>query len=184
MKILQLFQSEDQLVRACQQGDAKAQRRIYEKYSAKMLGICYRYLHDDFEAEEAMIEGFIKVFSKIESFKLEGSFEGWIRRIMVNEALMAIRSKKQMGWQSNYEEILYEPSPEMPATNLENQDLLNLIEKLPLGYKTIFNLYAIEGYAHAEIAEKLGITESTSKSQLSRARELLRKNIELVETGV
>lgn len=181
MKLLDLFQSEEALVKACQRGDPKAQKRVYEKYSPKMLGICFRYVHDDYEAEGIMIEGFVKVFEKIDTFKLEGSFEGWIRRIMVNESLMSIRSKKQLGWQTSYDDVLYEPSPEKPSTQLENEDLLRLIEKLPVGYKTIFNLYAIEGYAHAEIAKMLGITESTSKSQLSRARELLRKLVEEME---
>jgi RNA polymerase sigma factor (sigma-70 family) len=177
VKILSLFQTEEQLVRACQQGDAKAQRRLYDKYSAKMLGVCYRYLHDEFEAEEAMIEGFLKVFEKITFFKNEGSFEGWIRKIMVNESLMYLRGKKKMGWQATYEEVLIEPNPSLATTHLEADDLLKIIEQLPTGYKTIFNLYAIEGYSHAEIAAMLSISESTSKSQLSRARDVLKKMI-------
>lgn len=178
MKLLNLFQSEEALVKACQKGDPKAQRRVYEKYSSKMFGICFRYVHDDFEAEEIMIEGFVKVFEKINTFKLEGSFEGWIRRIMVNEALMYLRSNKKAQFETSYDQILYEP--EQFRTDLETQDLLKLIEKLPIGYKTVFNLYAIEGYSHAEIAKQLGITESTSKSQLSRARVILQNA--LVET--
>jgi RNA polymerase sigma factor (sigma-70 family) len=177
VKLLSLFQSEEALVKACQNGDPKAQRRVYEKYSPKMLGICFRYLHDDFEAEDVLIEGFMRVFDKINSFKLEGSFEGWIRRIMVNEALMYIRSKKKFEYQTSYDDILYEPEPEQFATDLETEDLLKMIEKLPTGYRTVFNLYAIEGYSHAEIAQSLGITESTSKSQLSRARVYLQEQL-------
>ena len=147
-----------------------------------MLGICFRYVHDDFEAEEIMIEGFVRVFDKIESFKLEGSFEGWIRRIMVNESLMYLRSNKKYQFEISYDQILYEPEPEQFRTDLETQDLLKLIEKLPLGYRTVFNLYAIEGYSHAEIAKQLGITESTSKSQLSRARVVLQNELIKVES--
>lgn len=143
-----------------------------------MLGVCYRYVHDDFEAEEIMVEGFVKVFERIDQFKLEGSFEGWIRRIMVNEALMYLRSKKRMGWEVGYDDVLYEPSPQQFNTDLEVEDLLSIIEKLPTGYRTVFNLYAIEGYSHDEIAKTLGITESTSKSQLHRARALLQQMIE------
>ena len=182
MKLLQLFQSEEALVKACQKGDPKAQRRVYEKYAPKMLGICFRYVHDDFEAEEIMIEGFVRVFDKIESFKLEGSFEGWIRRIMVNESLMYLRSNKKYQFEISYDQILYEPEPEQFRTDLETQDLLKLIEKLPIGYRTVFNLYAIEGYSHAEIAKQLGITESTSKSQLSRARVVLQNELMKVES--
>ncbi|MBB6001762.1 sigma-70 family RNA polymerase sigma factor [Arcicella rosea] len=177
MKLITLFQTEEALVKACQKGDPKAQRRVYEKYSPKMLGICFRYVHDEFEAEEIMIEGFVKVFDKINSFKLEGSFEGWIRRIMVNESLMYLRSNKKTQFEVSYDQILYEPEPEQFKTDLETKDLLKLIEKLPTGYRTVFNLYAIEGFSHAEIANQLGITESTSKSQLSRARVILQNAV-------
>jgi RNA polymerase sigma-70 factor (ECF subfamily) len=177
VKLLKLFQSEEDLVKACQKGNPKAQRRIYEKYSPKMLGICFRYVRDEAIAEEIMIEGFVKVFEKIETFKLEGSFEGWIRRIMINESLMYIRSNKKLQIEASYDQILYEPEPVQFRTDLETQDLLKLIERLPLGYRTIFNLYAIEGYSHAEIAKKLSITESTSKSQLSRARVILQNAV-------
>nr|WP_205690898.1 sigma-70 family RNA polymerase sigma factor [Cellulophaga sp. BC115SP] len=165
------------MVKACQKGDPKAQRRVYEKYSSRMLGVCFRYVHDDFEAEEIMIEGFVKVFEKIDTFKLEGSFEGWIRRVMVNEALMYLRRTKNAKLEMSYDNILYEPEPEQFSTQLEVDDLMKLIETLPIGYRTVFNLYAIEGYSHAEIAASLGITESTSKSQLSRARVILQNAI-------
>lgn len=173
MKIIPLFQSEESLVKACQRADPKAQRRVYERYAPRMLSLCGRYLSDEFEAEEAMIEGFMKVFQKIEQFRLEGSFEGWIRRIMVTEALMYLRSKKQTGWQTAYDEVEYEVDPVAPSTDLEADELHRLVQQLPTGYRTVFNLYAIEGYSHAEIAESLGISENTSKSQLHRARALL-----------
>lgn len=182
MKIIPLFQSEESLVRACQQGDPKAQRRVYERYSARMLSLCGRYLPDEFEAEEAMIEGFMKVFDRIGQFKLEGSFEGWIRRIMVNESLMYLRSKKAAGWQASYEDVEYEVEPVAAATDLEADELHRLVQQLPTGYRTVFNLYAVEGYNHAEIAETLGISENTSKSQLHRARALLQEWVQKLET--
>lgn len=178
VRILPLFQSENQLVKACKNGDPKAQRSVYEKYASKMLMVCARYVADRFEAEEVMIEGFLKVFDKISQFKLEGSFEGWIRRIMVNEALMYLRAKKRNGWEVSYEDVHYEPNPQMMETNLDTEVLMHLIEDLPTGYRTVFNLYAIEGYSHDEIAQTLGITVSTSKSQLHRARALLQQQVE------
>lgn len=168
-----LEQDENALVKACQKGDYKAQRLVYERFSAKMLGVCYRYVHDDVEAEEIMVEGFVKVFEKIDMFKSEGSFEGWIRRIMVNEALMYLRSNKKALLDSSLDTLLYEPESTESVNSLEVDDILNMIALLPIGYRTVFNLYAIEGYSHAEIAQQLGITESTSKSQLSRARSIL-----------
>jgi RNA polymerase sigma-70 factor (ECF subfamily) len=178
VKIIPLFQSEESLVRACQQADARAQRRVYERYAPRMLSLCGRYLPDEFEAEEAMIEGFMKVFDRIGQFRLEGSFEGWIRRIMVTESLMYLRSKKGTGWQTSYEDVEYETEPVAASTDLEADELHQLVQQLPPGYRAVFNLYAIEGYSHAEIAETLGISENTSKSQLHRARALLQEWIE------
>jgi RNA polymerase sigma factor (sigma-70 family) len=180
-KIIPLFTSEEQLVKACQKADPKAQKRVYEKYAPKMLAVCSRYLNDEMEAEDAMIDGFMKVFEKIGSFRLEGSFEGWIRRIMVNEALMTLRSKKREGFQIGYEEVVDEPEPQQMPTNLEADELMKLIGTLPTGFRTVFNLYAIEGYSHAEIAQTLNISEGTSKSQLSRARVILQQLIQKTE---
>jgi RNA polymerase sigma factor (sigma-70 family) len=167
------YDDENALIRACQKGDSKAQRLLYERFSAKMLGVCFRYVHDDVEAEEIMIEGFIKIFEKVVDFKFEGSFEGWVRRVMVNEALMYLRSNKKALLESSLDSIVYEPDAVYNTASLEVEDILKTIECLPIGYRTVFNLYAIEGYSHAEIADKLAITESTSKSQLSRARAIL-----------
>ncbi len=175
--IIPLFTSEEQLVKACQKADPKAQKRVYEKYAPKMLAVCSRYLTDEMEAEDAMIDGFMKVFEKINTFKLEGSFEGWIRRIMVNEALMCLRSKKKEGFQVGYEHMGEEPEPHQLSSNLESEELMRLIGTLPTGFRTVFNLYAIEGFSHAEIAKELNISEGTSKSQLSRARVILQQMV-------
>lgn len=176
-RILSFFNQEGQLIKALRQEDARAQRQVYEKYGPRMLGVCFRYVGDEMTAEDVMVEGFLKVFGKIDQFSGEGSFEGWMRRIMVNEALGLLRKRKQMP-----EDILSDEAANIPDynnadQNIETQELLDLIEKLPVGYRTVFNLYAIEGYAHSEIAEVLGITESTSKSQLHRARALLQKMV-------
>jgi RNA polymerase sigma factor (sigma-70 family) len=176
--IIQLFTSEEQLVKACQKADPKAQKRVYEKYAPKMMAAVSRYLPDEMEAEDAMIEGFMKVFDKINTFKLEGSFEGWIRRIMVNEALMTIRSKKKEGFQMSLDQLIEEPEPLQIQSNLEADELIAIIGTLPTGFRTVFNLYAIEGFSHAEIAKELNISEGTSKSQLSRARVILQQMIQ------
>lgn len=171
--ILSLFSQEGQLVKALRNGESKAQRQVYDRYSRRMLGLCFRYICDDMAAEDVMVEGFLKVFSKIDQFNSEGSFEGWMRRIMVNEALGYLRKQKRMPEDTLSEEAASIPDYLQADQNLDTEELLNLIERLPIGYRTVFNLYAIEGYAHQEIAEMLGITESTSKSQLHRARAQL-----------
>ena len=182
VKILQLFTNEGQMVRALQKGDPKAQRYFYDKYAARMLAVCVRYLTDQMEAEDVMIEGFMKVFDRIEQFKGEGSFEGWVRRLITNEALMRLRSRRHIEVDLEAPEAQYQTNFDWADTSLETDDLLLLIGKLPTGYRTIFNLYAIEGYSHAEIAEQLGISESTSKSQLHRARGLLQQMLKEMES--
>ncbi|HEV7378511.1 MAG TPA: RNA polymerase sigma factor [Dyadobacter sp.] len=182
-RILSFFNQEAQLVKALRKQDPKAQRQLYEKYSSRMLGLCFRYACDEMIAEDIMIEGFMRVFSKIDQFSEEGSFEGWIRRIMVNEALGYIRKQKRMMEDSLSDEADNIPDYTLADENLNAEELLSLISGLPVGYRTVFNLYAIEGYSHAEIAEMLGISESTSKSQLHRARALLQKMVLEWEQG-
>ena len=181
VKILQLFTNEAQLVKSLQKGDAKAQRHLYEKYSARLLAVCVRYINDKMEAEDVMIEGFMKIFDRIDQFKGEGSFEGWMRRLMTNEALMYLRTKRHIEIDIDAPEAQHLSDYEWADAALESADLMGIIGKLPTGYRTVFNLYAIEGYSHAEIAEQLGITESTSKSQLHRARALLQEMIKEME---
>jgi len=176
-RILSLFNHEAQLVKALRKQDPKAQRQLYEKYSSRMLGLCFRYVSDEMIAEDVMIEGFLRVFGKIDQFSEEGSFEGWIRRIMVNEALGHLRKQKRILEDPISDEVSNIPDYALADQNLNEQELLDLIGELPVGYRTVFNLYAIEGYTHSEIAELMGITESTSKSQLHRARALLQKMV-------
>jgi len=168
---------ENSIILKCIKKDPKAQRLLYEKYAPKMLGVCRRYLTGLEEAEEALSNGFIKVFTNLENFGNKGSFEGWIRKIMVRECLMYLRSKKNF--------VTYTDTMERHDVGLEfhtdleldTDELLLLIDELPVGYKSVFNLYAIEGYKHHEIATMLQISESTSKTQLLRARKLLQQRI-------
>ena len=140
-----------------------------------MYGICYRYVRDAAEAEDILIIAFTRIFEKINQFKSEGSFEGWIRRIIVNEALTHLRRNRSMYLETDLEQVDREPDYDKLHDHLEEEDLLKMIQELPTGYRIVFNLYAIEGYSHKEIANQLGISENTSKSQLSRARTYLQK---------
>ena len=174
---IQKSTSETDLLKACKKQDAAAQRILYDKYSAPMLGLCRRYVRGEQEAEDVMINGFMKVFSRIDSFEGKGSFEGWMKRIMINESLGYIRKHKAMYLETDIEAADKEPDLDKMSSALEAKDLLKMINELPSGYRTIFNLYAIEGYSHKEIAELLGINENTSKSQLSRARVQLQNKL-------
>jgi RNA polymerase sigma-70 factor (ECF subfamily) len=178
VKIIPFFNQEAQLIKALKKEDAKAQRQLYDKYSSKMLGVCMRYVGDQMTAEDVLVEGFMKVFSKIEQFKEEGSLEGWIRRIMVNEALSYLRQKKRSLEDTDLDEAQRVADTVQADELLEAEDMKQMIDRLPSGYRTVFNLYAIEGYSHAEVAAMLRITESTSKSQLHRARALLQQYVE------
>lgn len=177
MLTLQKSDKLELLIKGCQKGQAKAQRELYDLYSRRMFALCKRYLSDVFEAEDAMINGFMRVFEHIGRFEASGSFEGWMKRIMVNESLGLIRKKRMMHIEVEEAEHIGTLTSETAFDTLATEDLLRLIESLPIGYRTIFNLYAIEGYAHQEIASMLGITEGTSKSQLSRARMLLQQQL-------
>ena len=169
--------NQESLIRGCKNKHRQAQRELYDWLSPKMLGLCRRYIKDVNEAESVMITGFMKVLDKIEQFSGEGHFEGWVRRIMVNESLLYIRKNKGMYIEVDIEYADTEPNYELASENLEADDLLNLINGLPIGYRTVFNMFAIEGYSHKEIAKSLAISENTSKSQLSRARKMLQKQI-------
>lgn len=167
--------TEEGLIESCQRRDPKAQEAVYRQYGQKMLGLCARYIKDHAEAEDIMITGFAKVFSKIDLYAGAGSFEGWIRRIMINESLAFIRKNKNLFMAVELEQAEREPDYNSLESALEAEDLMQMINSLPLGYRTVFNLYAIEGFSHKEIAEALDISENTSKSQLSRARAQLQK---------
>ena len=149
-----------------------------------MFSVCRRYVMQLQEAEDILVCGFTKVFQKLDQYKGQGSFEGWVRRIMVNECLTFIRRNKSMYLEVEIEKASREPDFQKLSDQLEVEDLEKMIDRLPMGYKTVFNLYAIEGFSHKEIAEKLGISENTSKSQLSRARVHLQRLLLNVEQSM
>lgn len=170
------------LVIECVKGNPKAQRMLFDKFASKMMTVCLRYAANSSEAEDVLQEGFVKVFKKLPDFKMEGSLEGWVRKIMVNTSLDTIRKNKKFASDTNLDDVGYKISNLDSATDaLMAEDLLNLIQTLPDGYKTVFNLFAIEGYSHKEIADLLGVTENTSKSQYSRARAYLRTQLEKLD---
>ena len=171
---------DEELIEGCRRQNRQAQKRLYEQYSSKFYALCCRYVKDKMEAEDVLITAFAKILDKIDQYTGEGNFEGWMRRVMVNEALSYLRRNKNMYLETTIEAANYEPDYNKLENQLEADDLMKLIETLPSGYKIVFNMYAIDGYSHKEIAEQLGITESTSKSQLSRARTALQKS--LIET--
>lgn len=174
-KILSLFETEYDLARALIKGDPNAQRLFYEKFSGKFLAICCRYVSDRMAAEDLMVESVMKIFEKVSQFGFKGSFEGWAKRLVVNEALMYLRSKKMLEVGLDDVGELYNSYSQI--LDFESDELMQLIQSLPNGYRTVFNLYAIEGYNHTEIGDMLGISEGTSKSQLSRARAILQEQL-------
>jgi RNA polymerase sigma-70 factor (ECF subfamily) len=176
MKVIQLHKNESKLIQRAAKNNREAQHVLYELHSPKMLSICRYYIKDVQQAEEVMLNGFFKVFKNIKSFKSNGSFEGWVRRIMVREAISYLRSKKKIEFATEDEYIEHDYSNNI-KTNIEVAEIQQLIDSLPEGYRMIFIMYAIEGYKHYEIAELLNISEGTSKSQLFKARQMLQKKI-------
>ena len=178
MKVINLHQEEKELIELAVENNRHAQHQIYSKYSPKMLSVCRQYIKDVHQAEDIMITAFMKVFTNLKNFKHEGSFEGWIRRIMINESISYIRVQKKVKFIEDSPDVYQDVES---FNNIESQfsvdDIQFLIDNLPDGYKMVFNLYAIEGYKHQEIATMLGINEGTSKSQLSHARKMLQNNI-------
>jgi RNA polymerase sigma factor (sigma-70 family) len=164
---------ESDLILGCIQGNRRMQQELYSRFSPRMYAVCLRFAGNVEEAEDILQEGFIKIFKKIDSFRSEGSFEGWVRRIFVNTAIEHFRRKKYMLPVTEREETTIEGKSTSVLDNLAAKDILALVQDLSPGYRTVFNLYVVEGYTHKEIADMLGISEGTSKSQLSRAKVIL-----------
>ena len=174
--------SEKELIEGCIRNDKHCQRALFEQFAGKMLVVCMRYSSSKMAAEDILQEGFIKLFKSISTFRFQGSFEGWVRRIFVNTALSQYRfasSQNEVSMPENAEEDFEEAAI---VDKLSVEEILKLIDSLPSGYKVVFNLYAIEGYSHKEIAEMLHINEGTSRSQFAKARLALKKKI--IETEV
>jgi RNA polymerase sigma factor (sigma-70 family) len=168
-----------QLIKQCIKKDRAAQAELYRLFSPTMLGICYRYTKNREDAEDILQEGFIKVFQNIGQFQQKGVFEAWLRRIMVNTAISYLRKHSRYRNQLEVEEMtLHSVSPEQPDIQLDTKELIECIRSLSTGYQTVFNLYAIEGYDHQEIATLLDLNINTVRSQYSRARSLLIQRIQ------
>lgn len=181
MKVIQLhntdnYRNELELIKRAIKNNREAQYVLFELYAPKMLSVCRYYIKDIQYAEEAMLNGFFKVFSNLKSFKNEGSFEGWIRQIMVRESISFLRSKKNIEFSTDKIEHNNNYTNNI-KTEIEVAEIQQLIDMLPEGYRMVFILYAVEGYKHYEIANMLNITEGTSKSQLFKARKLLQGKI-------
>lgn len=170
--------SESDLIKGCIEGDRRMQEELYRRFSPKMYAVCLRYANNSEDAQDLLQEGFIKIFRNLHRFRAEGSFEGWIRRVFVNTAIEHYRKKSaQLSSVSEKEENTIEDTDITALDSLAEKDILNLIQELSPGYKTVFNLYVVEGYSHKEIGEMLGISEGTSKSQLARAKAILQKKV-------
>ena len=176
MKVIQLHKNEAALIKKAIKNNREAQHVLFELHAPKMLSVCRYYIKDLQHAEEAMLNGFFKVFSNLKSYKSAGSFEGWIRRIMVRESISFLRQKKQIEFSVEDTDIKNDWDDSI-ETSLGVAEIQQLIDGLPEGYKMVFVMYAIEGYKHNEIAEMLNISAGTSKSQLFKARKLLQQQI-------
>lgn len=167
-----------QLLELCKRGDRSAQKALYDSLAPKMFPVCIRYMGDRTAAEDVLQDGFVTMFSKLGSYSGAGSFEGWARKIFVNTALMSLRKSDVLKDSDDIEQAWSVRSEATSAIqDLGYKELLKMIGELPAGFRTVFNMYVIEGYSHKEIAEALGITENTSRSQLQRARVALQEKI-------
>ena len=176
LKIISFYKNEKVLIKRAVDGNQEAQRILYETHAPKMLSVCRQYINDLHFAEDVMINGFVKVFNHLHTYRFEGSFEGWIRRIMIRESISFLRKKQFVVFDEEAYKKHNDPDYS-PMANFELDLIQTLIDGLSEGYKMVFVLYVIEGYKHQEIAKMLGISESTSKSQLFKARKLLQKKL-------
>ncbi len=165
--------TESDLIKGCLQGERRMQEELYKRFSPRMYAVCLRYSGNAEEAEDILQEGFIKIFKKLDSFRGDGSFEGWLRRIFVNTAIEHFRRKRYLMPVTEKEENTIEGKYTSVLDELGAKDIMLLVQELSPGYRTVFNMYVVEGYTHKEIADILGISEGTSKSQLSRAKVIL-----------
>jgi len=169
--------TENDLINGCLAGDRRIQELLYQGFAPKMYAVCLRYAGNTDDAQDLLQEGFIKVFRNLEKFRKEGSFEGWIRRVFVNTAIEHYRRKTKLAVVSDKEELVIEDSSWNVLDQLAEKDIIQLIQQLAPGYRSVFNMYVIEGYSHKEIGEMLDISEGTSKSQLARAKGVLQKKV-------
>jgi len=182
MKLNTGLSDQEQLIAGCKEGKPWAQKKIFELYASCMLSVCIRYVNDRETARDLLQDGFIKLFTKIDTFSSIGSFAGWVRRIFVTTSLEYLRQNDALKQGLPIEEFsnLIITNEVTVLDKISADDLMDCVAKLPVGYRTVFNLFAIEGYTHTEIAEMLGISESTSRSQFMRARNILQKKVQFL----
>ena len=170
------------LIESCREGDRAAQKVLYERLAPRMFPVCIRYIGDREAAEDVLQDGFVTLFTRLDSYKGEGSFEGWARKIFVTTALMELRRKDALKMSDELDMVRGMKSETVSQLqSIGYKDLMNLITQLPPGFRTVFNLYAVEGFTHKDIGEMLGISETTSRTQLSRARAWLQNKIKEIE---
>lgn len=171
--------TDDEIIEGCLRNDRKMQKALYDKFAARMFAVCLRYANSKDDAADILQDGFLKVFSKIEQFSNEGSFEGWIRRVMVNTAITHYYQNKKYNEQQNIEEINETEIETFDYKDSEfsTEELTNVIQTLPNTYRVVFNMFAIEGFKHKEISETLGIDVSTIKTQYHRAKKMLQEKL-------
>lgn len=167
-----------QLAKGCAKNDARSQQRVFEKYYGLMLAICQRYCQNQEDARDVLQEAFLKVFEKIAQYDEKRSFLNWMKRIVINTAIDRYRQDVRSPTMHDEHQLLNAPVDSAALSDLGEEDLIKCIQRLPSGYRTVFNMYVIEGYSHKEIGERLGIAEGTSKSQLAKAKSILRKRVE------
>ncbi len=170
------------LIESCREGDRAAQKVLYERLAPRMFPVCIRYIGDREAAEDVLQDGFVTLFTRLDSYKGEGSFEGWARKIFVTTALMELRRKDALKMSDELDVVRGMKSETVSQLqSIGYKDLMSLITQLPPGFRTVFNLYAVEGFTHKDIGEMLGISETTSRTQLSRARAWLQNKIKEIE---
>lgn len=170
------------LIESCRKGDRAAQKVLYDRLAPRMFSLCIRYVGDRDLAQDMLQEGFITLFTRLDSYKGEGSFEGWARKIFVTTVLMELRRKDTLKMSEDLESVRgMETEVTSQMQNIGYKDLMRLISELPPGFRTVFNMYAIEGFSHKDIGDMLGISETTSRTQLSRARTWLQNKIKEIE---
>ncbi len=169
--------AETDLIQGCIAGEKRMQEELYNRFSPKMFAVCIRYAGNADDAQDILQDGFVKIFKNLSRFRSEGSFEGWIRRIFVNTAIEHLRRKKFLKPIAEKEENTIPYKEVSVLDSLGEKDIMNLISQLSPGYRTVFNMYVVEGYTHKEVGDILGISEGTSKSQLARARMILQSMV-------
>jgi len=179
LESIKMIMDEITLIAECVKGNARAQKMLFDKFASKMLTVCRRYFPNKMEAEDILQDGFVKVFQHLENYQHKGSFEGWMRRIFANTALDELRKRKDFLEEKDVSDLSYKLDASISSDDaVQADDLLRMIQALPTGYRIVFNLFAIEGYSHKEIAKKLKISENTSKSQYFRAKAILKAHLE------